>query len=122
MSELSYSKGFSLPILPILIVFIAVLTYFFGWIVLVVVVGLAALSTAGTAVYDKITHDKKCRYCNKIKDVLSAQQGIDIDRITTKHEKDFPDHMFVRTYIDGNMDVLVDIDFNGEIIHWPLAP
>ena len=70
------SKGFSLPILPILIVLIAVLTYIFGWIVLVVVAGVVALITAGTAIYDKLTHDKKCRYCNKIKEVLSAQKGI----------------------------------------------
>ena len=110
------NKGFSLPILPILIVLIAVLAYFFGWIVRVVVVGVVALIAAGTALYDKLIHDKKCRYCNKIKAVLSAQKGIAQDRITTKHEKDYSDHMLVRTYIDGNRDTLVDIDFNGEII------
>jgi hypothetical protein len=49
------SKGFSLPILSILIVLIAGLAYFFGWIVLVAVVGIVALITAGTAIYDKLT-------------------------------------------------------------------
>ena len=99
-----------------LIVLIAVLAYLFGWMVLVVVVGIVALITAGSAIFDKLTHDKNCRYCHQIKEVLSAQKGIARDRITTKHEKNYPDHMLVRAYIDGNRDVLVDIDFNGEII------
>ena len=114
-------KGFTLPIIPILIVLIAVLTYFFGWIVLVVVVGVVALITAGTAIFDRLSHAHNCRYCNQIKEVLSAQKGIAQDRITTKHEKDYSDHMLVRTYIDGNIDILVDIDFNGELIDWPLG-
>lgn len=88
---------------------------------LVVVIGVVVLITAGTAIFDKLTHDKNCRYCNQIKEVLSAQKGIAQDRITTKHERDYPDHMLVRTYSDGNRNILVDIDFNGEIIDWPLG-
>ena len=115
------SRGFSLPILSILIVLIGALAYFFGWIVPVVVVGAVGLIAAGTAIFDKLTHDQNCRYCHHIKEVLSAQKGVTPDRITTKHEKDYADHMLVRTYIDGTRDRLVDIDFNGEIIDGLLA-
>lgn len=109
-------EGFSLPLLAIIIVFIVVLTYFFGWIVILYVVAIVLLTAAGTALYDKITHDVKCRYCNIIKDELITQRGINRDSIKTIHEKDYSDYMRIQTYIDREMDILVNIDYNGIII------
>jgi len=110
------SPGFSLPLLPIIIVIILVLIYFFGWVVILGAVALVLFIAGGTAIYDKVTHDQKCRYCNKIKHELLVQRGIKKDRITTKHEKDYDDHMLIQTYVDGKMDIMVDIDYNAEII------
>ena len=46
--------GFSLPINSILLIIIGVLTYFFGWIVIVFVLAAAGLITLGTYIHDKI--------------------------------------------------------------------
>ncbi|MCB0352222.1 MAG: hypothetical protein KDD64_01820 [Bdellovibrionales bacterium] len=46
--------GLGIPLLPIVFVGIAFLTYFFGWIVIGGVVALAVAMTVGTIVYDKI--------------------------------------------------------------------
>jgi uncharacterized membrane protein YraQ (UPF0718 family) len=51
----SSSRGFSLPIINILIVIIAVLTYFYGWSVLFYVLGIVASVTIGTLIYDRFT-------------------------------------------------------------------
>ena len=105
-----------MPILNIIIVIILVLTYFFGWVVILGAVALVLLIAAGTAIYDKFSHDHKCRYCNKIKHELLVQRKIKKDRITTQHVKDYADHMRIQAYVDGKMDVLVNIDYNEEII------
>ena len=110
------SKGFVLPLLSIIIVIILALTYFFGWIVILCVVALVLLIAGGTAIYDKVTHEQKCRYCNKIKNEFLVQRGIEQNRITTQHMKDYSDHMLIQTYIDGKMDALVNIDYNEEIL------
>lgn len=112
-------RGWSLPILPILVLLIATLTYFYGWPVLAIVAGMIAMTGLGTAIYDKLTHATRCRYCNVIKAELAAERGIDIERITTFHEVNYDDHMEVQTYIDGKEDILVDIDLNERILDWP---
>lgn len=47
-------SGFSLPIIWISLIIIGVLTYFFGWFVLVLVLLAAGLITLGTYIHDKI--------------------------------------------------------------------
>ena len=47
-------NGFSLPIVSILLILIGVLTYFFGWIVIIFVLAAAGLITLGTYIHDKI--------------------------------------------------------------------
>lgn len=46
------NRGFSLPILNILLVILVVLTIFYGWIVPLVALGLFLAITAGTAIHD----------------------------------------------------------------------
>ena len=110
------SKGFTLPILPILICIIVVLCFFWGWIVLAYVTGIVVLIPICTAIYDRITHDAHCRYCNKIKQEFSEQKSIEVTRLTTKHEQDFDDHMLIRIYIDSMPDALIDIDYNEMVL------
>ena len=52
-------RSFSLPIVPILLLLIVALTLFLGWIVPVIVVVLGAVVTVGTALHDRLTHDRK---------------------------------------------------------------
>ena len=47
-------NGFSLPIVWILLVIIGILTFIWGWIVIVMVVAAAGLITLGTYIHDKI--------------------------------------------------------------------
>jgi hypothetical protein len=108
--------GWSLPLLPILILVLAVLTWFFGWIVPVVAVALFLAIGAGTAVYDRLTHAKRCRWCNRIKSVLEEERGLAPERITTRHVRSFDTHMLVQVCVDGRRDVLVDIDYNERIL------
>ena len=110
------------PMLLLLILLIAVSTYFWGWVVLVGVAATVVSITLGTASYDKLYHATKCRYCNKIKAVLAEQRGVDIHRITTVHEVNYDDHMDIRIYVDGAKDILVDMDFNEEVLAWPELP
>ncbi len=64
--------GGSLPLLPILIVILVVLSWFFGWIVPVAAVALFVLIAVSVAIYDRVSHDKRCRWCNRIKSILQA--------------------------------------------------
>jgi hypothetical protein len=108
------NRGFSLPYIPILLVLIGVLIYFFGWIVLAYMAGVAVLITAGTVLYDKMTHNAKCRECMQIKDMISKKTGINKNAIKTRHEKHFDTDMHIRAYIGKKATILVDIDYGGE--------
>ena len=109
-------SGWSLPLLPILILVLVVLTWFIGWIVPIVAVALFFIIAAGTALYDRLAHAKRCRWCNRIKSVLEEERGLAPDRITTRHVRGFADHMLVQVFVDGQRDVLVDIDYNERIL------
>jgi hypothetical protein len=100
-------------ILPILIIIIVALTYFFGWIVLAISAGFLVCIPVVTAIYDKITHDSNCTECNIIKQVLFDELGIDIAAIKTKHEKVFDDHMYIRADIGEEKTILFDIRICG---------
>ena len=110
------NRGWSLPIIEILILIIAILTYFFGWIVLVYVAVIVVAIPVGTAIYDRISHDTKCRWCNAIKDIIVEDGEISFDQLETKHLENLDTHMIIRVYIDGEPDVIVDIDYNETII------
>ncbi|MFT5051029.1 MAG: hypothetical protein ACI8QZ_002436 [Chlamydiales bacterium] len=118
---LGRNRGASIPILPILILLVAGLTYAFGWKVPAIVAALVAAITLGVAIHDRLTHATKCRYCNKIKARLAPERGIEIARISTVHEVPHDDYMEIRVSIDGKRDILVAIDFNEEILDWPAA-
>ena len=103
-----------MPIIPILILIIIALTYFFSWIVLAVSAGLFVCIPVVTAIYDKITHDSNCTECNTIKQVMSDKMGIDMDAVKTKHEKTFDDHMYIRADIGEEKTILFDIGIGGQ--------
>jgi len=107
-------RGFSLPFIPILLVIIGVLIYFFGWIALAYVAGAVVSITAGTAIYDKMTHNTNCGECIQVKEILSKRTGLNKDSIKTKHEKHFDTNMNVRAYVGKSKSILVNIDYNGE--------
>ena len=102
------------PFILILLVATGVLIYFFGWIVLIYAAGAMILITAGTAIYDKVTHNTNCRECMRVKEILAKRKGITKNLIKTKHEKYFDTHMNIRVYMEESKSILVDIDYNGE--------
>ena len=108
--------GFSLPIIPFLLVIIIVCIYFFGWQVLLAVAGLVALIALATAVYDRVTHDTKCRYCDALKEFVSNELALDRQSLRTTHEIDFDDHMHIRVQTGESESVLANIDFNAQDI------
>ncbi|MGA1870202.1 MAG: hypothetical protein ACMUJM_16820 [bacterium] len=107
-------RGFSPPYISILLVIICVLIYFFGWSVLVYAAGAVILIAAGTAIYDKITHNTNCAECIIVKEMLSKRTGVNKDLIKTKHEKHFDTSMNIRAYMEENKSVLVNIEYGGE--------
>jgi hypothetical protein len=72
-------SGFSIsPIFPVIIV-IAVLTYFFGWLVLLGAAALTALTVAGVYLHDRVSHDRKCPECHAARaHVLSSHPEWDV--------------------------------------------
>ena len=108
------NRGFSLPYIPIVLVVMGVLVYFFGWVVLAYAAGVVVLITAGTALYDKMTHHAKCRECMQVVDIISKRTGINKDSIKTRHEKHFDTNMHVRAYIGKSKSILVSIDYGGK--------
>ena len=108
--------GWTIPYMWILLVIVGVLVWQFGWIVLLYVAGLFVLITAGVWVHDLVTHDHKCRWCNVIKDAFEAERRIPRERIQTKHIRSHDTHMLVQVFVDGEKDVVIDIDFNGVIL------
>ncbi len=115
-------RGWSMPWLNILLVIIALLTWLYGWIVLLIVGVLFGLITLGVWIHDIVVHDEACRWCNVIKDGLAAERDIARERITTKHRKSYPTYMQVQVLIDGMPDARIDIDFNEQIHRvqeWP---
>ncbi len=107
-------QGFNLPIIPILILIISVLTYFLGWVVLAISAGLFICIPVITAVYDRLTHGSNCIECNTIKQAISDEMGIEIDTIKTKHEKIFDDHIHIRADIGKEKTILFDISIGGQ--------
>ena len=100
-------QGFSLPILPILILLISVLTYFCGWVVLAISAGLFICIPVVTVIYDKLTHGSNCIECNTIKQAISDKMGVEIGIVKTKHEKMFDDHMHIRADIGKEKSFLL---------------
>jgi hypothetical protein len=111
--RLMSERGSSLPVIWILILVLAVLTWFFGWIV---PVALFFATAAGVALHDWISHDSKCRWCNRVKRVFLEERGIHPGRLRTKDLQSFPTHMHIQVYVDGAPDIVVDIDFNEQIL------
>ena len=113
---MSTQGGWSLPFTWILLVLVAVLVWAFGWIVLLYIAGLFALITAGVWLHDVVTHDRKCRWCNVVKDLIASERGIERERLHTKHVEVHDTHLLVQVFVDEVKDVVIDIDFNGEIL------
>jgi hypothetical protein len=64
--------GRSVPFLLILIIGLAVATYFLGWKVPVAAVAVGALVTAAIYLHDHVSHDRKCPECSAAKSHLLA--------------------------------------------------
>lgn len=116
MHRAGHDRGGSPPLLALSILVLAVLTWLLGWVVPVAAAVLFFAIAAGTAIYDRLAHATRCRWCNRIKSVLEEERGVASDRITTRHVRDFADHMLVQVFVDGQRDVLVDIDYNERIL------
>lgn len=108
------NNGFSIPFIPIFIVMIGTLIYFFGWIVLIYTAGLMIVITLATAVYDTITHNNNCEECMVIKETISKERGIEIALINTKHEKYFDTHMHIRIFLGAGSSMLLDIQYKDD--------
>ena len=111
-----------MPWLWIVLVVIGLLTWWLGWIVIALVPVLVLVITLGVIVHDKSMHDSRCRWCNRVKDVVAAERNLAPSQLRTKHLEVHPTYMQVQVFVDGMPDVRVDIDFNEEILRtqaWP---
>jgi membrane protein YdbS with pleckstrin-like domain len=113
-SNMQRQRGWSLPLSWILVVGLGLAIWFWGWWALAVTVAAAALITAGTWIYDKLTHDRNCRWCNHIKATLAAEQGIPIGSMKTKHVGGEDMFMFIEVNIDDGRCLTVSMDYNCE--------
>ena len=114
--------GFSLPILNILIVLIAVLTYFWGWIVLAIVLAIFFGTTFCVAMNDyfstRRTYSSSTQKTYPLYDLLYSDlyspKNIERSRVTIKTQKKLSDHMLIRTWVDGKPDLNIRMDYNQQ--------
>lgn len=100
----------------IIVILAAVLIWQLGWLGAAILAALFVGITAGVAIYDKLSHDRTCRWCNRVKRVVAAERRIATDRVTTRHGESFPTHLWIHVSIDGVHTLDIDMDFNEQIL------
>ena len=92
-------SGFSISPIFLIIIVIAVLTYFFGWLVLVGVAVLAALITGGVYLHDRVSHDRKCPECHAARaHVLSSHPDWKVWIEKRSHRANLDEHAVVAIF------------------------